>query len=418
MTTESNPGHPLKREEKMCVCIERSYKKASSSSSKGQNKMREQPQRIVVKIGSSTLTNSNATFRYEQFRRLTNEIAQLVKQGFRPLIVSSGAIAAGFGILQWPNYPLTIPEKQAAASVGQGELMYLYRQFLAYHRLSVAQILLTQEDFHVQHRYINMCNTFDVLFQQNVVPIVNENDTVAVEEIKVGDNDTLGALVATVVNARLYIMLSDVDGLYTANPNVQTNARPVSTVEAITPEIEAYCGEKGSQRATGGMKTKLKAAKIATAAGTEVVIANGAHAGILSKILRGDSIGTRFLANNPGLSAKKIWLAFGSKIAGRITINYDAAYGLTAQGKGLLASDVLDTSGDFTQGSIVSIHDPDSQEIGRGLSRYASVDLRSLEKEAPVKDTTLRAAHYGSVEVIHQDELVIYPSCRNKYAYS
>lgn len=375
----------------------------------GQNKMAIQQKRIVVKIGSSTLTTANYAFHYEQLQRLTSDIAQLVVQGFCPVIVSSGAIAAGFGLLHWPEYPLTIPEKQAAAAVGQGELMYLYRQFLSHHQLPVAQLLLTQEDFRVHYRYINMCNTFDTLMQNRVIPIVNENDTIAVDEIKVGDNDTLGALVATVIHADLYIILSDIDGLYTANPQRHSDAQLVPVVEAITPAIEAYCEEKGSSRATGGMITKLKAARIATAVGTEVVIANGAHSGILSKIVYGESVGTRFLAHKPGLTGKKTWLAFGSRAEGEIIVHPHAASALAARNYSLLTSDVLDTVGDFAQGSIVAICHPDGREIGRGMSRYASVDLRFF-RASSAEGVGLRGARYEAVEVMHPDELVIYPT--------
>ncbi|HLZ58263.1 MAG TPA: glutamate 5-kinase [Ktedonosporobacter sp.] len=366
--------------------------------------------RIVVKIGGSTLTTAQGTPRYKRLRPLVAEIAQLTTMGYRPVIVSSGAVPAGFGVLRWSRYPLTIPEKQAAASVGQGALMHLYQQLFARHHLSVGQILLTRDDFSVRSRFVNIRTTMDMLLQNQVIPIVNENDTVSVEGLKVGDNDTLGALVATAVEAERYIILSDVDGLFSANPREYPDAELIRVVEQITPEIEAASGGKGSIGATGGMRTKLSAARIAMSAGVEVVIANGETQGILSEIVQGTATtGTRFLAHKEPLPSKKSWIAFSSRVEGKIRIDAGAVQAVVQENKSLLATGIVEVEGHFGAGSVVAICGPEGAELGRGISKYTSAEIQQFKGKRSHEIVSLIPEHLGaSPEVIHRNVMALY----------
>ncbi|WP_201394011.1 glutamate 5-kinase [Ktedonobacter sp. SOSP1-85] len=367
--------------------------------------------RIVVKIGGSILTSASYMLRMERLQSLVDDIARLRSSGFTPLIVSSGAVPAGFGALSGTRYPTSVAEKQMAASVGQGRLMHLYQQLFMLYDLLTGQLLLTSDDFRVRARYVNICNTLNLLLQRGVVPIVNENDTVSVDGIKVGDNDTLGALVATAVDAEHYIILSDIDGLYTANPRQDPQARLITTVETITPYIETLGGARGSLGTTGGMRTKIKAARIATAAGVEVVIANGETPDILQRILSGEEIGTHFKPRKRPLSGKKSWIAFGSHPEGKILIDMGAAQAVLHQHKSLLASGILRIDGDFSEGDVVAICGPDGSELGRGISQYASDDLQRLKGMRSQEIASLALANMTTVpEVIHRDTLALYRS--------
>ncbi|GCE16177.1 glutamate 5-kinase [Tengunoibacter tsumagoiensis] len=367
--------------------------------------------RIVIKLGGSTLTTPQYALRHKRLRILVGEIAQLALQGYTPILVSSGAVPTGYGVLRWPRYPLTIPEKQAAASVGQVALMHLYQQLFARYHLHVAQILLTQDDFSVRPRFVNIRNTIEMLLQNRVVPIVNENDTVTVDGIKVGDNDTLGALVATAVDAERYIILSDIDGLYTANPRLHKDATFIPTVESITSEIEALCGAKGSVGATGGMRTKIKAARIATAAGIEVVIGNGERPNILLELAQGTGVGTRFLAQKERLPGKKSWIAFSSRVEGRILIDAGAVQAVVQDNRSLLATGVTAIEGQFSVGSVVEICGPDGQELGRGISNYTSSDLYLLKgKNSQEILSLVPTLLNASIEVVHRNDLALYSS--------
>jgi glutamate 5-kinase len=365
--------------------------------------------RIVVKIGGSTLTTAHYTLRYQRLRALVTEIVKLLSKGYLPIVVSSGAVPAGFGVLRWSRYPLTIPEKQAAASVGQGMLMHLYQQQFARYQIPVAQILLTHDDFSIRSRFVNIRNTMEMLLQHRVIPIVNENDTVAVDEIKVGDNDVLGALVAIAVRAERYIILSDVGGLFTANPQQDHNACLIPVVETITAEIEAIAGKKGSVGATGGMRTKIKAARIATGAGIEVVIANGGRKNILPQIAEGKAVGTRFLPNKERLAGKKSWIAFSSRVAGKIIIDAGAVQAVVQDKRSLLATGIINIEGEFPEGSVVAIYAPEGFEVGRGISNYSSVDLQLFKGKHSEEIVSLaRPSSKAGTEVIHRDVLALY----------
>ena len=254
--------------------------------------------RIVVKVGTSTLAHSTGRLNIRHVEELVKVLSDLKNAGHQMILGSSGAIGMGVGKLNLPGRPADMPTKQAAAAVGQCELMYTYDKLFSQYNHTVAQILLTSEDVVHQDRRQNFENTMARLLELGALPIINENDTIATEEIKVGDNDTLGAIVACSVKADLLVLLSDIEGLYTADPRQDPNARLIPRVEAVTPEIEALAGGKGSDLATGGMATKLRAAKMVTAAGCDMVITNGEHPQRLYDITEGKAIGTRFIGAN------------------------------------------------------------------------------------------------------------------------
>ena len=252
--------------------------------------------RMVVKIGTSTLTHPSGNMNIRRVEQLCRVLSDLKNAGHEIILVSSGAIGMGVGKLGLPGRPEDMPGKQAAAAVGQCELMYVYDKLFSEYNHTVAQILLTGEDINHEDRRLNFCNTMSRLLQMRVLPIVNENDTVSTHEIAVGDNDTLGAIVAVCADADVLVLLSDIDGLYTADPRTNPDARLIETIESITPDILALAGDRGSALGTGGMKTKLHAAELCTAAGCDMIIANGAAPELLYRVAEGESVGSRFVA--------------------------------------------------------------------------------------------------------------------------
>lgn len=324
---------------------------------------------LVVKIGTSTLVRDGAVS--EDFLRdLALQVAVLRAENWRVVIVSSGAVRIGLDLIGRPR-AANLAEKQAAASIGQSLLMRAYRRALASHDLHVAQILLTRADTADRRRFLNARHTFKQLFEWGVVPIVNENDTVSVEEIKVGDNDTLAALAALVCEADRLLLLSDVDGFYLPGQN-----EPVARIEGITPEIEAAAGGAGSIGGTGGMQTKLEAARIATRAGIEMVIASGKESQIALKIARDEPFGTKFTAPTR-LRSRKSWIADGRRVEGTLHLNPCARAALVERGSSLLPVGIERVEGEFSPGALVLVRDLEG-EIGRGLARFSGAELRLL----------------------------------------
>ncbi|GAX89000.1 glutamate 5-kinase [Effusibacillus lacus] len=359
--------------------------------------------RIVVKVGSSSLTDEQGRLSEEKMRQLADQIAVLqLEQECRVILVSSGAVAAGLGKLGWPRPNITMPEKQAAAAVGQGLLLEQYQKLFAQRGITVAQLLLTRSDIEDRKRFIHIRNTSETLLRNGILPIVNENDTVTVEEIRFGDNDTLGSLVALVTEAELLILLTDIDGLYTANPKSNPDARRIPDVWEITPELEAAAGGNGSVMGTGGMRTKLMAARIATESGIDVVVASSREPEVLQRIAEGESLGTRFHAN-PRFSGKKSWLAHGPRPEGRIIIDQGAVRALTERAGSLLVPGITAVEGEFQEGAIVEIAAPAGQVIGKGAVSFSDRDLQLLIER---RQTGERLRHYH--EVIHRDAMVIY----------
>lgn len=363
--------------------------------------------RIVIKVGTSTITYANGKRNFSQIDRLAREISDLQNQGKEMILVTSGAVAVGVDRMGLPGKPKTIPGKQAAAAVGQGVLMHTYEKFFADYGQIVAQVLITKTEAIDRHRYTNTRNTFMELMRQRVIPIVNENDVVALDELKIGDNDNMSALVAGIVDADLVIILSDVDGLYTANPQTHPDAVIVPEVAEITPEIEASAGGVGSARGTGGMATKIQAAKAATSSGIHLVIASGTEKNAITRVLQGEELGTLFVSRENRLQFRKRWLAFGAKIVGSIVVDDGCAKAIRkAGGCSILPAGVFAVQGEFLPGSTVSVIDKDAHELARGLVHYSSAELEQI-KGCNSGEIANILGHKNFDEVIHRDDLVI-----------
>ena len=363
--------------------------------------------RIVIKVGTSTITYANGKRNFSQIDRLAREISDLQNQGKEMILVTSGAVAVGVDRMGLPGKPKTIPGKQAAAAVGQGVLMHTYEKFFADYGQIVAQVLITKTEAIDRHRYTNTRNTFMELMRQRVIPIVNENDVVALDELKIGDNDNMSALVAGIVDADLVIILSDVDGLYTANPQTHPDAVIVPEVAEITPEIEASAGGVGSARGTGGMATKIQAAKAATSSGIHLEIASGTEKNAITRVLQGEELGTLFVSRENRLQFRKRWLAFGAKIAGSIVVDEGCAKAIRkAGGCSILPAGVFAVQGEFLPGSTVSVIDKDAHELARGLVHYSSAELEQI-KGCNSGEIANILGHKNFDEVIHRDDLVI-----------
>lgn len=363
--------------------------------------------RIVIKVGTSTITYANGKRNFSQIDRLAREISDLQNQGKEMILVTSGAVAVGVDRMGLPGKPKTIPGKQAAAAVGQGVLMHTYEKFFADYGQIVAQVLITKTEAIDRHRYTNTRNTFMELMRQRVIPIVNENDVVALDELKIGDNDNMSALVAGIVDADLVIILSDVDGLYTANPQTHPDAVIVPEVAEITPEIEASAGGVGSARGTGGMATKIQAAKAATSSGIHLVIASGTEKNAITRVLQGEELGTLFVSRENRLQFRKRWLAFGAKIAGSLVVDDGCAKAIRkAGGCSILPAGVFAVQGEFLPGSTVSVIDKDAHELARGLVHYSSAELEQI-KGCNSGEIANILGHKNFDEVIHRDDLVI-----------
>ena len=362
--------------------------------------------RIVVKVGTSTLTHPNGKLNYSRIEGLVRELANAVNAGKQILLVSSGAVGAGMDRLGWKEKPKTSPAKQAAAAVGQGILMHTYEKLFAEYGQVVAQVLLTREDSVNRRRYANSRNTLLTLLDIGVIPIINENDAVSIDELKIGDNDTLSANVAAIVDADLLIILSDVDGVYSANPQTDPQARLLPEIAEVTPEVEAICGGAGTMRGTGGMLTKMAAARMAMNSGIVMVIASGGRDGVVQSIIDGRPIGTLFPPRQNRLQFRKRWLAFGARIKGRLTVDKGCAQALLSNGSSLLAAGIKSVDGSFEQGSTVSIVNPDGWEIARGLVNYSTDDVRKI-MGAHTHEIAEILGHKPYDEVVHRDNLVL-----------
>ena len=361
--------------------------------------------RVVVKVGSGLVADAGTGPDPARIGRLAADLAAIAARPLEVALVSSGAIASGTARLGLKERPRSIPEKQAAAAAGQVALMWHYEQAFAAHGRRVAQILLTQEDISHRARYLNARNTLLTLLGYGVLPIINENDTVAVEEIKVGDNDNLAALVAYLVEADLLVLLSDTDGLYTGDPHRAPTARRIELVETITPEMERLAGAQGPL-GTGGMVTKLRAAQKAMAAGIPMVIADGRRAGVLEAILGGEPVGTYFKPRDDRLTARKRWIAFATPTVGSLEVDAGARRALVERGKSLLPSGVVKVEGEFSAGDAVSVRDAEGREFARGIVNYEAREVARI-MGAKTGDIERILGYRVVDEVIHRDDLVI-----------
>lgn len=360
--------------------------------------------RLVVKVGSSSITHSTGRLNLSQLEKLSRQLSDLHNQGIEVALVSSGAIGAGIGKLGLSRRPRSIPEKQAVAAVGQGMLMHMYEKFFGEYGVTVGQVLLTREDFSDRRRFLNARNTLLALLHMGVVPVINENDTVAVDEIKLGDNDNLAALVAGLMDADMIILLSDIDGLYTSDPRTNKDARLITTVTEITPEIEALAGGVGSNLGTGGMVTKIQAARIAMHSGAVTVIARTRDEDVLRRILAGEMVGTAFWPS-VRLDNKKRWIAYGSPVRGKIYVDSGAARALLKNGKSLLPSGIIAVEGEFGIGCTVSIVFED-REIARGIVNYTAREIDSV-KGLQTGDMCGVLGHKDFDEIVHRNNMVL-----------
>lgn len=356
--------------------------------------------RIVVKVGTSTLTFPDMRLNIGHIGSLVDELVRARKSEKDVALVTSGAIAAGMGKLGWETRPKAIPRQQAAAAIGQSHLMRTYEESFGRHGQLVAQVLLTQADINDRTRYTNASNTLSTLLQCGVIPIINENDTVAVDEIKVGENDTLSALVTNLIKADLLIILSDIDGFY------DRSGRVINAIPSITPELREMAGGSGSELSLGGMVTKLRAAEIVTGAGEIMVIANGKKPNVITRVLEGYDEGTIFFPKSDKMSGRKRWIAYSLPCRGTLKVDAGAKSALVKRGKSLLPSGITEVSGDFEFGDAVRCVDENSREFARGLTNYNAEEADMIKgKKTDQIESLLGDMYYD--EVIHRDNLVI-----------
>lgn len=357
-------------------------------------------------MGTSSVAHATGKPNLFKIESLVRQLADLYNMGKEVILVTSGAIGTGAGKLGLPGRPRTIPEKQAAAAVGQGVLMHIYEKLFAEYGVTVGQVLLTREDFSDRRRFLNARNSLHAMLQFGVIPVINENDTVAVDEIKLGDNDNLSALVAGLIDAELLVLLSDIDGLFTADPRKVKNAKLIRDVTEMTPEIEVLSGGAGSKLGTGGMATKIQAARIAMHSGVVTVIANMEEKDVIRRVIDGETVGTVFWPCANKMENKKRWIAFSSSICGKIFVDEGAVRALVKQGKSLLPSGITSVEGCFDIGNTVLIVGSDGKEIARGIVSYSSEEIE-LIKGAQTKDITRILGHKDYDEVIHRNNLVV-----------
>jgi glutamate 5-kinase len=360
----------------------------------------------VVKVGTSVLTGPDGTLDPGRIHHLAEQLSAVMDSGRKVALVSSGAVGAGMGQLGMKRRPESLPQLQAAAAIGQSYLIRAYDEGLRRHNRHAAQLLLTHEDFDSRPRYLNMRNTLHALFELNAVPIINENDTISVDEIKFGDNDRLAAMVTNLLQAPLLIMLSVVDGLYRTDPTSHDRSDAVPLVPQIDDRVMELAGASKSSLGTGGMHSKLAAARLVTHAGGSVIIASGTRPEPLTTLLSGNPVGTLFLAHGQSHRARKRWIGLTARPRGHYVVDAGARRAIESGSKSLLAIGVVEVVGEFEKGDVVSIRDPAGHEFARGLTNYAATEaqaIRGLRTEQARK--AIGSALYD--EVIHRDNLVL-----------
>ena len=362
--------------------------------------------RLVVKIGSSILVDEGkGLVRRDWLDALSDDIARLHRKGCEIVVVSSGAIRLGRTYLKLPSGVLRLEESQAAAATGQIQLAHAYQEALARHGITVAQVLLTLDDSEERRRYLNARQTMGTLLGLGAIPVINENDTVATDEIRFGDNDRLGARVAEMISADTLVLLSDIDGLYTGDPRSDSTARHIPEIREITPEIEAMAGTAASEMSNGGMITKLMAGRIAMAAGCRMAIADGRTVGALGAVIDGKARCSWFLPEASPLSARKKWIKGSLKTAGSLVIDDGAVRALSA-GKSLLPAGITAIAGEFNRGDVVDVKDGKGRVLARGLVAYAAEDARRIAGRKSAEIEKLLGFR-GRDEMVHRDDLVV-----------
>jgi glutamate 5-kinase len=362
--------------------------------------------RLVIKLGTNVLTAGTERLHRPRIVELVRQVADARATGVEVIVVSSGAQAAGRERLQFPPRRRDMPIKQLMAAVGQSRLMHLYEQIFDLYSIPVAQTLLTRDDLRDRNRYLNARNTLLACLVHGVLPIINENDVVAVDEIRVGDNDNLSALVANLVDADLLLILTDIDGVYTADPRRDPSATLIREIPQVTEEVYALAGGTGSARGTGGMLTKIQAADLATRGGASVVIAAGGEREVIGRVLAGEPVGTRFPALTTHLESRKRWVLAETARHSRITADDGAAQALASRGKSLLPAGVAAVEGEFERGQTVRIYTLAGKEIARGVAQYSADDLRRIKGLRSTQIAETLGYDYGP-EAVHRDDMVL-----------
>lgn len=368
--------------------------------------MTKKYQRIVVKLGTSVLTSGGEALDRAQMVELVRQMAQLQQSGCDIILCTSGAIAAGRERLNFPTVDDSMASKQMLAAVGQSQLIQIWENLFNIYGLHVGQMLLTRADLDDRERYLNARDMLDTLLKNKIIPVINENDAVATNEIKVGDNDNLSALMVGLADADLLLLLTDQAGLYDANPRTNSQAKLISEVDEITEELRGIAGDSGTSLGTGGMVTKLQAAQLARRSGAAVVIAAGAQANVINDIASGNAIGTRFSPSENPLESRKRWLLAGPGPVGTIRLDKGACQAVINKGSSLLAKGIIAIDGRFDRGDMVILHNELGAEVARGLTRYNSEDLLHIKGQHSDQIEKILGYAYGKV-VVHRNNLVI-----------
>ncbi len=359
--------------------------------------------RIVIKVGSTTLTHQEGKLNIKNIKKIVKEISLLEEQGYECVLVTSGAVAAGMGEMEITDKPLELDKRQSLAAIGQVQLIQLYSSLFYAFDQKIAQLLLTRDDFSNRTRYLNARNTCTLLLENHIIPIINENDSVVVNEIKVGDNDSLSAFVAALIDADLLIILTDIDGLYDADPKTNPNAKLIKKVISINQDLLTAAKSSASKFGTGGMTTKLIAADMALKNGTDLIITNGSDPRNITRAVKGEAVGTHFIAEKPKLNARKYWLRYAGKTAGSVHLD-QGAYRAILQGKSLLPAGIIEVEGRFERGSVIRLV-YENDKFAVGIVNYRSVDIKKIMGEHTAKIKDLLGYKYSDV-VIHSNNIV------------
>ncbi len=362
-------------------------------------------QKIVVKVGTSTLTKSDGQLNIEKIKKIVLELSNLSDKGYDVALVTSGAVGAGMGMLNMPERPKTLSEKQAVSAVGQVSLMHLYQTLFQEHNKVIGQLLLTKGEFSDRRRYLNVRNVCNTFFDKKIIPVINENDAIVADELKVGDNDTMSALVSGLIDADLVIILSDIDGLYNKNPQKYEDAKLIELVGDITEDVKNMAGGEGSKFGTGGMITKIIAAEMATKIGTNLVIANGDDPKNITRVVEKENIGTLFVRKNKKISSKKYWLAYGTNKKGIVTIDEGAEKALLS-GKSLLPVGIKSVEGRFDEGAVIKIENLKKEIIATGITNYSSDEIEVIKGKQSEEIEGILGYQYHA-DVVHIDNMLV-----------
>lgn len=363
-------------------------------------------QRIIIKVGSSSLVNKDLSINQPMIVGIMQSFKELSDKGINVALVSSGAIASGMHELGLTKRPKEMSLKQACAAIGQSKLMEAYNKAAEIYGLKTGQILVNHDDFQIRKRMNYLSDTLDAMFKNNIIPIINENDALAVEEIKVGDNDTLASLISPMINADLLILFSDIDGLFDKNPKIYKDAKLIDVVNEINADIINMAGDKTTEVGTGGMQTKINAARISTSAGANMIICNSNQIKNLCDIVAGKEIGTLFKASKNQISSREHWIIYKANSMGNIIIDKGLKEALSKKKVSILSKGIIDVNGDFLKGMIITLVDKEGNIIGKGITNYSSAEIRLLEGHES-KDMKEILGYEGKKEIIHANDLVL-----------